>query len=132
MHGGVAELAEQVEQDTGRIDGEVVCARGEGARVVDGQGAQQARDNPVEAAVLEDVAGRHGVGGELVHEEGLELALGEVQRDEPQREGLQVGGRARGGRAVDGGPQEVDQRVDEQGPEVFDQEDGAPGDLGAC
>ena len=52
-----------------------------------------------------------------------------MQGYEVDGEGLE-GGR-RGGSGVDGGAEEVEEWVDQQGPEVFDYEDGAPGDLEA-
>jgi hypothetical protein len=70
-----------------------------------------------------------------VHEEGLILALQEVQGQEKAHEELQVGGLGEGLVEV-----EVDQVAegeeeeswDQEGSEVFDDEDGAPCDLGAC
>jgi hypothetical protein len=38
----------------------------------------------------------------------------------------------RRGGAVDDGPCEVHEGMDEEGSEVFDNEHGAPGDLGTC
>lgn len=73
-------------------------------------------------AILEDVDQRHRGGGEAMNEEGLKFALDKVQGDEGDGEGLECGGRRQAG---------VKHGVDENRPEVFDQEDGAPGDLGA-
>lgn len=65
--------------------------------------------------------------------EGFQLTLEEVQDDHGEGEGLQGGGPGIEGReGVDVGTQVVDQRVDEERAEVFDDEDGAPGDLGTC
>lgn len=75
---GVAKLAKQVDQGPDEIDDGLVCRGGEGGGAVDEVGAHQSRDGPVEEAVLEDVVGGHGVGGELVHEECLEFTLDEV------------------------------------------------------
>jgi hypothetical protein len=68
-----------------------------------------------------------------VDEEGLELALEEVQDDHPEGEGLQGRGAIVEGReGVDVGAEVVDERVDEERAEVFDDEDGTPGDLRTC
>lgn len=70
---------------------------------------------------------------QAVDEEGLELALDEVQHDHPEGEGLQ-GRRAlvEGGQGVDVRAEVVEERVDEERAEVFDDEDGTPGDLRTC
>lgn len=79
--------------------------------------------------VLEDVECGHGRVAEAVHEDGLELALEEVQGDQDAGDDLQLGGWA-GGIAVDVRAQDVEEeRVDEEWAEVFNDEDGAPGDL---
>jgi hypothetical protein len=68
-----------------------------------------------------------------VDEEGFELALEEVQDDHPEGEGLQGRGALVGGReGVDVRAEVVDERVDEERAEVFDDEDGTPGDLRTC
>lgn len=67
-------------------------------------------------AVFEDVEGGHGGGAEAVDEEGFELALGEVQADEGEGESLEGGG----AEAIGCGVEEVKERVDEEGAEVFD------------
>lgn len=129
MHQGVADLTKQVERGADSIDDRVVGAGGQRpGTVVDGPGAEGAGDGPVEEAVLEDVAGRHGVCGELVDKERLELALGKVGDDHAEAEPL----RWRHGRVLeqvrpggDGGA------VDEDGAQVFDDEDGSPCDLDA-
>lgn len=56
----------------------------------------EASEGPVVGAVLEDVAGGHGGVAEAVHEEGLILALQEVQGQEEADEELQVGGLGEG------------------------------------
>lgn len=58
-------------------------------------------------------------------EEGFELAFEEVEGQEDAGEGLQVGGLGRRV-GVDVGACEVEERVDEEGAEVFDDEDGSP------
>jgi len=80
--------------------------------------------------VLEDVARGHGGVAEAVDEEGFEFAFDEVEGDGYAGEGLQ--GRGRGvGAGVYVGAEEVEEWVDEEGAEVFDDEDGAPCDLRA-
>lgn len=66
-------------------------------------------------------------------EEGLELALEEVQDNHPEGEGLQ-GRRAlvEDREGVDVRAEVVNERVDEERAEVFDDEDGSPGDLRTC
>lgn len=69
-------------------------------------------------AVFEDVEGGHGGGAEAVDEEGFELALGEMETDEGEGEGLKVGG---AGAAVGCGREdEVEERVDQEGAEILD------------
>ena len=66
-------------------------------------------------------------------EEGFELAPPEVQDDHPEGQGLQSR-RAivEGGQGVDVRAEVVEERVDEERAEVFDDEDGTPGDLRTC
>ena len=61
-------------------------------------------------------------------EERFELALEEVEDGEDEGERLKRGGGSVG--RVDCWAQEVDEGVDEEGAEVLDYENGAPGDLG--
>lgn len=83
--------------------------------------------------VLEDVQERHGGQGEAVDEERLELALEEVQHNHPKGQGLQGrGALVEGGQGVDVRAEVVEERVDEERAEVFDDEDGTPGDLRTC
>lgn len=90
----------------------------------------QARHDPVVSRVLVDVADGHGRRGEAVHEEGLILALGEVDDAHEECELLQRRGGLVGG--VEERPREVHERVDQKRAEVLDNEDGAPGDLRTC
>lgn len=62
-----------------------------------------------------------------MYEQRLVFALCKVNDAHEEREGLERGGR--GGCVVDVGSEEVDEWVDEQRAEVFDDEDGAPGYL---
>ena len=66
-------------------------------------------------------------------EESFELALEEVEDNHPEGEGLQ-GRRAlvEGREGVDVRAEVVNERVDEERAEVFDDEDGTPGDLRTC
>lgn len=130
---GVARLAKQVDGGAHGVNDGLVGRGGERGGAVDEVGAQQTRDGPVEEAVLEDVEEGHGVGGELVDEEGLDLALEEVQLDHAEGEPLgrrQVVGR--GAALVEVGAGGDDGGVDEHGAEVLDDEDGPPADLDAC
>lgn len=129
MHKGVANLAKQVEHSAGGVNKRLV--RGGSQRpgaVVDRPGAQSTRKGPVEEAVLEDVARGHGVCGELVDEERLDLTLGKVRHDHAEAEPLRGGH----GRVLEeiwpGGNGEA---VDEDGAEILDDEDGSPSDLEA-
>lgn len=132
--GEVGELAEDV-QSHGRVGqerrGVGVCGWrvGRVGEVCD----QDAGEQPVVGGVLEDVQERHGGEREAVDEEGLELALDEVQHDHPERQGLQ-GRRAlvEGRQGVDVRAEVVEERVDEERAEVLDDEDGTPGDLRTC
>jgi hypothetical protein len=90
----------------------------------------EARHDPVVAAVLVDVADGHGGRGEAVHEDSFKFALREVDDAHEECEFLEA--RGGGACAVDERAREVHERVDQEGPEVFDDEDGAPGDLRAC
>ena len=68
-------------------------------------------------AVFENVGGGHGGGAESVDEEGFEFAFEEVEDDEGEGEGLEGGGTGAGGCA---GEYEVEERVNQEGAEVFD------------
>lgn len=57
-------------------------------------------------------------------EEGFKLALSKVSDAHEEGELLELRRRGRG--AVDEGAAEVDERVDEEGSKVLDDEDGAP------
>ena len=131
VHEGVAGLAEEVEGGAEGVEGGRVGRGRERRGPVNLRRAQQARDGPVEEAVLEDVGPGHGAGRELVHEERLELALDEVRHDHAEREPLRLG-QLRGRVGEDVGAGGDDGRVDEEGAEVLDDEDGPPGDLVAC
>jgi hypothetical protein len=128
---GVGDLAEEVDEDADEGGGGAVlglCRGGPGG--VDLPGAQESGQGPVVGRVLEDVAGGHGGGGELVDEEGLDLALEEVAGEEGEAEPLGLGhGLVAVG--VEEGAQGEDGEVQDDGAGVLDDEDGAPGDLGA-
>lgn len=81
-------------------------------------------------AVFEDVEDGHGGVAEAVNEEGFELAFEEVKSDECAGEELEGGGGGRGG-GVYCAPEEVEEGVNEERAGVFDDEDGAPGNLRA-
>jgi hypothetical protein len=100
---------------------------------VSAQSDVEAAEDPVVSGVLEDVEEGHGCIGEAVDEEGFEFALGEVQDDEDHGEELGGGGRGDVDAVVvvEVWADQVDEGVDEEGAEVLDEEDGAPGYLGA-
>lgn len=129
VHQGVANLAKQVEHSAGGVNKRLV--RGGSQRpgaVVDGPGAQGAGKGPVEEAVFEDVARGHGVCGELVDEERLNLALGKVRHDHAEAEPLRGG---HGWVLEEVRPGGDGEAVEEDGAEIFDDEDGSPGNLEA-
>lgn len=132
--GEVGELAEDVQRHGGvgqEGRGVGLCGRGVGrvGEVCD----QDAGEQPVVGGVLEDVEERHGSQGEAVDEEGLELALEEVQHDHPEGQGLK-GRRAivEGGQGVDVRTEVVEEWVNEERAEVLDDKDSTPGDLRTC
>lgn len=129
----VGNLAEDEECQTGVHESGVgIGCRGGSVGAEDPVGDVEAGEGPVVSAVLEDVAGRHGCVAEAVDEDGLILALEEVNGQESTDEELGVGGVGEGLIVV-----EVKQRAegeeeeswDEEGTQVFDDEDGAPCDL---
>ena len=71
----------------------------------------QAREDPVVARVLVDVADGHRGAAEAVDEDGLVLALGEVDDAHEEREALERGGGGAVG-VVEERAGEVHQRVD--------------------
>lgn len=133
VDGGVADLAEDEDGEADHVDEGLVGGGGERGGRVEGVGGEDAPEGPVEERVADDVPGGHGRGGELVHEDGLELALGEVRDDHGEGEALGLRERARGhGRPrVDVGAERENQGVDEEGAEVLDDEDRPPRDLDA-
>jgi len=92
--------------------------------------ANEKREKPVVGAVDKELLQGHGGPRKLVHEERLELALGEMQqpRDDAGHGGRRprrgAGARAKHGR----GPQRV-QRDNGQRPRVLDEKHGAVADL---
>lgn len=133
VDGGVGKLADSEQTGSNRLR-QLVVGRGQrGGRsgAVDGHGAKQTRHQPVEGAVLEEVAGGHRVGRELVHEERLKLALEEVDHEQSKRQVLRLGKRlvTTGEDKGSGGD---NGEVDKDRAEVFDYEDASPGDLGTC
>jgi hypothetical protein len=106
-------------------------------RAVKVPGHERASKDPVMGRVAKDVGERHGLGGEAVDEDGFELALNKVEdRHEEDdvldwRDGggadfaLEVG--------IEVGTEKVENDgVNEERAQIFDDEDGAPGDLGSC
>lgn len=132
----VGNLTEDEERKTGvHKSGVGISCRGGSVGTEDPVGDVEASEGPVVSAVLEDVAGRHGCVAEAVNEDGLILALEEVDSQEGTNEELGVGGVGEGLIVV-----EVKQRAegeeeeswDEERSQVFDDEDGAPRDLRTC
>lgn len=75
---GIHKLAKAIKSNANGINGRNVGLGCKGVGVVDGVGAENTRDSPVEEAVLEDVLPGHCVGRKLVDKERLILALEEV------------------------------------------------------
>lgn len=129
MDEGVSNLAKEVQGSAGSVNGRLAGFRSKGARVVDRDGAEEARKGPVEEAVLEDVEDRHGIGRELVDEGSLELALDEVSNNETKGEPLGIGhGLVAASEDVGSGGDNGD--VEEDGTKILDEEDSSPGNLG--
>lgn len=80
--------------------------------------------------VLEDVERRHGSSREAVNKQSFELALQEMQHTHYHGNCLELRRGFRG--AVDERTTVVEERVDEEGAQVFDDKDSSPRDLGAC
>lgn len=68
---GIGELAEEVQGQTGVVDGHVLGLGGRREGSVDLEAAQDTGEDPVEEGVADDEGGRHRVGRELVHEDSL-------------------------------------------------------------
>lgn len=135
----VANLADGEEGNAEVVKKTKIVAVSRRTGAVDVEGAHEAGKEPVEGRVAEDVGGGHGVGRELVDEEGLVLALEEMEVEEGKEEPLDLGHGRLGlvlvgprAEAVNVWAKQGDEDVEENGAEVFDHEDGAPGDLGAC
>lgn len=85
--------------------------------------------------VAEDVCGWHGGGGELVHEDGLELALEEVQEHHPDGHDLDIAKWSGDVLSEEGGWVDVwaerssEERDQEEWSGILDEVDCAPGDL---
>lgn len=75
---GVTSLAKEVKSKSNEVESRLIGTSGKGVGVVDGHGAKKAGKSPVEETVLEDVGNWHGVGGEFVNEESLDLAFDEM------------------------------------------------------
>lgn len=103
----------------------IVIPRRERCRGVDEVRNKHARQRPVVPRVLHDIERRHGGIAKAVNEQRLQLALEEVQRDGDTRHRLQVRRLSRGV-FVDVRSEEVEEWVDEEWAEVFDDEDGSP------
>lgn len=138
VHNPVANLTKREQDQAEIVQGDELVTGREVARGVDVESAEEAGHDPVKGRVADDVAGGHGVGRELVDEEGLVLALEEVDVEEGEEEPLNLcdgrGGlgdvlELAGEDGVEVGTDEGDEGVEEDGAEVFDYEDGAPGYL---
>lgn len=131
MNQSITNLSEKVERNTRSVDERLVSLGSERCRAVDEVGAHETRDSPVEEAVLEDVPEGHGVGGELVDKERLDLALDKVQDDQGKGQPL-GGGHGLVSILVEIGTGGDDGDVEKDGSEVLDNEDGLPSNLRAC
>lgn len=116
----IPDFADDVEQECDIGDVGVGRPGGWSGGPVGPEGDVCATEKPVVGRVFEDVQEGHAGGGESVDEESFKLAFDEVQHYECESERLELG-RA-GGRRQEG----VQDRMDEDGPQIFDQEDGAP------
>lgn len=135
----IGHLTTQVQRDAHIVQQAKLSPRGKRPRRVDEEGGQQAGREPVEGAVLDDVEGGHGGGGEAVQEGGLELALDKVRDEHVEANLLHDGGWGGVGALVEVGvdlgelgADRVEEDVEEDRAEVFDEVDGAPGYLEAC
>lgn len=116
----IPDLADDVEKECGISDIGVEWLGGRSGGPVGPEGDIRATEKPVVGRVFENVHEGHASGGESVDEKGFKLAFDEVQHYECESERLELGWA--GGRRQEG----VQDRVDEDGPQIFDQEDGAP------
>lgn len=110
----------------------VVWAGGGGIGTENPVGNVEAGEGPVVGTVLENVAGGHGSIAEAVHKDSLILALQEVDGEKGADEELHVR-RSRNSVIVEvqeGTEREEEESWDEEGTEVFNDEDGTPCDLG--
>lgn len=133
VHDEVARLAAQEQREAHVVQGAERSAGSRRPGRVDEVAGQQAGEDPVEERVAEDVEGWHGAGGEVVQEGGLELTLDEVRHEHVEarllhhRHGQLVSvlvevrvdlGELRADR--------VEECVEEDRPQVLDEEDGSP------
>lgn len=135
----VGRLAAKEQRNAHIIQQSQLGTRGERARRVDEVGGHEASSDPVEDAVLDNVEGRHGGSGEAVQESGLELALDKMADKHVETDLLDDGEwdlvsvfvkvRVDLGKL---GAHGVEEGVEEDRTEVFNEVDGAPGDLRAC
>lgn len=89
----IQDLAHHEKSETD-VDAGGVCGDGGGggARHIDEERHDQSRQPPVVPAVLEDVEGRHGGGGEAVDVEGFNFTFGEMEDCHDQCQGLREAG----------------------------------------
>lgn len=131
MDHGVADFTKEVESDTSVVNKWFISTGCKRAGVIDGESAEQARESPVESAVLEDVPDRHGVGGELVDKHSLNLALNKVRNDHVERKPL-CSRQWRVTTRINVGAGGQNSQMEEDRAEIFEDEDASPGDLGTC
>lgn len=126
----VTDFAKCKQQQTSKIHKVVVGTGSERTGVVNGQGAEETRKEPVEEAVLEDVGDGHCVGRELVDKGRLEFALDEVANNHGKGQQLCLGQRCitTGVDVWSGGD---DGEMDQDRSEVLNEEDSSPGNLRA-
>lgn len=131
VNSGVANFTKEVESKAGIVNKRLISMSCKRAGIVDGEGADEAREGPVEGTVLEDVSDGHRVGRELVDKEGFDLALNKVGNNHVERKPLRRGQWCVA-TGVDVGADSQNSEVDEDRAEVFENEDASPRDLGAC
>lgn len=88
---GIGGFAKKIQAKANKIKERRIGPCGKRVGAVDGHGAKQTRQGPVEEAVLEDVEERHGVCRKLVDKERFDFSLDEMGHDHGKGEPLARG-----------------------------------------
>lgn len=136
MHARVSHLSEDVDGETDIVHHRDDRAGSETPRAVDLEGRKQTGWDPVVSRVPKDVGPWHGGGGEAVHEKSLKLALGEVAHDNEEGQLLRgielvVFVRETNDKLDKVRHSQHHEGLDDQGSEILENEDSAPGNLQA-